>query len=221
MPKVFHILFVGLLCVVSVQARAEIFVWKDGVTNISLSFPDRWATIHNQKPNDVITIVGPSNRDGSNDMPECRMRVDDDRRFAIYPARYDKAIQHRYISGEFWDQYVNEFDNATVLEIRNDVALGQGHASFAHFRYDVPNGNGVSREGMAVASLYNNRINVIECTVNEGAYSKWERTFKAIAESVDLYNPGASSRPHGYYRDFSRDRSLRIHNRRPIEDYSF
>lgn len=220
MPKIFHFILGFVLCFAAFDARAEIFVWKDGLTNISLSFPDRWAVVNNQKPNDILTIAGPTNRDNTNDMPQCRMRVHDDKRFAIYPARYDGAIQRLNVSGEFWDQYVNEFDNATVLDMRNDAALGQGYASFAHFRYEVPFGDGIAREGMAFASLYNNKINVFECASVEGTFSKWERSFYGIAASVNLYGI-RSGHPHGYYRDFMDDKTLRIHNRRPVEGYTF
>ncbi len=192
------------------QAQAEVFVWKHDITQVSLTYPDAWRHVNNQKPDDVLTIVAPTNADGSNDFAACRMRVREDRRFAIQPARYAEQIQRESFSFDFWEAYAGEYNNTRIVEVRDGAGLGREVASMADFTFESVSDPDVQKRGLAFASLYNNRLHIFECTAAIDAFMGWVPEFRKIMHTVDLSRIG-NGKPQGQYRNFTKDKRLAIH----------
>lgn len=197
-------------CFSAGQANAEVFVWKHDITQISLTYPDAWRHVNNQKPDDILTILAPTNADGSNDRAACRMRVREDRRFAIHPAGYADEIQRDNFSFDFWEEYGGEFNNTRIVEVRDGAGLGREVASMADFAFESALEPGVLKRGLAFASLYNNRLHIFECSANLDAFMGWVPEFRKIMRTVDLSRIG-NGKPHGYFRNFTIDKRLAIH----------
>lgn len=173
----------GLCLMAQNQAHANFNVWQDDVTGLVLSYPDTWRTGLNQQPDDIFTIHGPS-ADG---MPSCRVRVRDDKRFQIYPPELSPSVQRVGYSAEFWGDYLTEFADPVVYQMRDYVGFGKGVGSqaVASFRSSIP-GKDMRRKAMIFAANYYDRLYLFECTVAYHAYDFWRPRFLSIAKTIDF-----------------------------------
>ncbi|MGB0720468.1 MAG: hypothetical protein ACPGRX_08340 [Bdellovibrionales bacterium] len=208
-----------IFCVFAKDVRADVFVWQDPVSGASLSFPDTWTVVHNQAADDVVSIAAPGITDAQ-DHAMCRMRVRDDRRFGLYPVRYSDNLQRLYISGAFWEDYALTYDNPTVEVVQNNKGLGRGFASYAELAYDSVRGPRLPKKAMALASLYNGRVYIVECSAEAVAFAGYRRDFLGIMKSVD-FRKSVYGAPHAPYRNFLNDRNTRIYGERLIDSYDF
>ena len=111
----------AVFCFIGIgSAKAEVFFIEDQVNRFSISFPDLWIRINNQKPDDELTIAGP----GEPDFAMCRVRVHEDRRFLIYPRKFADSIQKVAYSRDFWKKYLGEYDDVMVDNFREPTGLG-------------------------------------------------------------------------------------------------
>jgi len=102
------ILFTGLS-----TGRAEVFVFGNQQDRVGVSYPDTWMRIHNQKPDDVLTVVAP----GDGEFATCRVRVREDRRHLIYPPHLSAEVQRVAYSKEFWFDYMGEYDDSYIADV--------------------------------------------------------------------------------------------------------
>lgn len=205
-------LVAAVLCAVSfAPVRAEIFYIEDPVNGFSLSFPDLWAKVNNQKADDKLTVVGP----GQNDFATCRVRVREDRRHLIYPRKFASAIQKVEYSKDFWTDYLGEYDEVEVEVFKDEAGLGKGFASYAEVSYMTAEGPLVRKRGIMFAALYNDRAYIADCSSEKSVYAKWRPVFLSIVKSVD-FDKTIAEFPTGYYRDFSKDPELLINGPNPL-----
>lgn len=190
-----------------VPAQAETFYWQDDGTQVSLSFPDTWRMVHDQKADDVLTIVAPS--DGA--FPMCRMRVREDRRSVIFPRRFADEIQRVNYSRDFWEGYAGEFRAARLDDTHDDAGLGRGFGSYAHISFISDAGPRMKRRGIAMASSYRDKAFIFECSAEESVFEAWSPLFRQIARTVD-FRKEIHELPGGHYRHFPADGVIRIHN---------
>lgn len=200
----------------SQAAHADVVVAQDDVNGFSLSYPDTWHRVSDQLPDDKLTIFAPENGDNA----YCRMKVREDSRYAIYPARYSRAVQHTAVSKEFWDEYLSEFYFARPISIRNDAGLGRGFASFAEVSFVGDNWPRMHRRGVMAASLYGNSLYIAECSSSAEAFSAWHETFMGIIKSID-FEKAIFEMPSGHYRDFLGDRTILISNEKAVDLYAY
>ncbi len=196
-------------------ARADVFVWRDAESKLSLSFPDEWRRIHNQQPGDVFTVAAP----GNNEFATCRMRVWDDGRFTIYPRKYAANIQRVNYSREFWERYVGEFAGAEINGVWDNAGLGDGFASFADVSFISPIDPKMQKRGLIFATVYNDKAYVAECSSEAAAYGDWYKPFLSFVKSVDFRNE-YSPRLNAWYRTFQYDPVIRIRGRKDIDLYT-
>lgn len=181
------------------EAQADVFAWQHPDSGLTVSFPDTWKRSSNQDPRDVFTVVAPS---GNNANPKCVVKVLDDKRFVIFPARYGKAVNKEAHSRVFWERYLASYDDYTVYDVYDDGGLGRWHASYTTAGYTDMNGSVVERRrGIMFSSLYFDKNYIVECSAREHAYEDWHFHFTSIIKSIDfkkMYN----EIPSGNYRDF-------------------
>ena len=181
----------------SFDAKAEIFVVEDQDDRFSVSFPDTWAKVQNQKPDDKLTIAA----QGVNEFVECRVRVRNEERYLIYPEKLAAEVQRQYISRDFWDLYLGEYDAVDVLRFKDDSGLGYGHASMVEAAYETADGKIVRKRGLMFASVYGSNLYILECSSEASVYDKWRPAFLGIVKSVDFERVSHPKR-EGHYRDF-------------------
>lgn len=185
-------------------AKADYFVWTDSKTGLSLSYPDTWRVVHSQDPNDVVTVMAPSGRAHA----ACRVRADDERRFLIYPPRYDAAIQRISFSHDFWERYLHEYDNHAIEALYDGAGHGRGFASYAIATYDsrIP-GPDMARRALMFVSHYNDKVYVTECSSHADGFADWKHIFLSVAGSVD-FRKAHHETTVGHYRNFLVDPNL-------------
>ncbi len=195
----------ALILVFPSVARADYFVWQDEKTGLSFTFPDTWKMANNAAPDTIATVLGPSSANGQ---PSCRIDVRDDKRFIIYPARYNEAIQHVAVSEPFWKKYLAQYDRYTLGGVYDGAGLGKGFASFALASYDSHLGDVMqSRQAIMFASLYGGKIYVIECSALAHEYDRWEADFRGIIKSVD-FKKAYHELPIGEYANFLKEAEM-------------
>lgn len=196
------------------SATAEVFHVGSDAGRFSLSFPDTWAQSHNQKPGDVLTIWAP----GENDYASCRMRVEDDRRYVIYPVNYSAEIQRSAYSKDFWFDYLNEYTDPHLAYVTDVGGLGRGFASYAEAFYTTAVGPKVAKQAIMFASLYNDKAYILECSAEISAYPMWHQSFLSVAKSVDFTKIISEHRTGHYDPGFLSREPLIIYGERPFDD---
>lgn len=197
-------------------ARAEMFFYEDNDDNYTITFPDNWAIIDNQKPDDKLTIAG----QGTYDYATCRVRVREDRRFVIYPGKFDSDVQKVAYSRDFWNTYLGEYNNVVVDAFKDSSGLGLGYASMAEASYETAEGPLVRKRGLMFASLYHDHLYAVDCSSEESVYQKWRPVFLSIVKSVDFEAVRHKDRS-GHYRDFDQDPTLTIEGPTERDVYEF
>ena len=215
MKKILCFTVVSAMALMSniMPASADVFVWRDPVSKMTLSFPDTWRQVNNQNPGDVLTLQAA----GQNDFAGCKMNVADEGRFKIYPVRYSPQIQRVYISEDFWTQYLGQYNNVVVHNGTDNNGLAEGFASMASVSYETAKGARMKKTAIGFASHYRNRIYTVECSAEQSAYPKWHNAFLSLIKSVDFHD-GTNFAFTGYYRDFLKDNTLKVRGPSVFED---
>lgn len=195
------LLISALILLCPMTAKADYYVWQDPASGLSMSFPDTWKTVGDIDKADVITIVGPSDNNAN---PRCVVKVKDDKRFVIFPVQYGPDVQKEAVSRPFWEMYLGEYSDYTLNEVYNDSGLGRWHASYALAGYMKQDGTVLERRrAIMFASLYFDKMYIVECSSLDHAYDQWHFPFMSIIKSIDfkkMYN----ELPTGHYRDFQK-----------------
>lgn len=180
-------------------ARADYFVWQDPKTGASLTFPDTWRTINNQKPDDLVTVIGPSQAD----YPICRLRARGDNRFTVYPVWYSGDVQDVAYNRDFWDNYTGEYDDVEITGYDDDAGIGKAWASMieANFTSATPKDPAHPRTGLMWAGVYHDDAFILDCSSTSGSFRKWMPDFTSIAHSVDMRKV-IHENVNGNYRPF-------------------
>lgn len=188
----------------SAPARADYFVWEDAKSGLTVSYPDTWAMTNTRQPDDVLVLAAPSQGDDA----VCRIRVRDDRRFLIYPPHMDQDVQAVAVSENFWNDYLNEYDNVNLYGHTDAAGLGKGYGSFAVTGYQGGfTGPKAERRGIAVAALYFGKIYVADCSSTATSFEKWQRPFLGLISSID-FKKAHHELWTGEYRNFLSDPGL-------------
>ena len=194
-------------------AKADYFVWEDPKTGMSLSFPDTWDITNNQDPGDVVTVAAPSGRANA----ICRISSHEDERYAIFPPRFGESVQRIEYSTEFWDQYLREYKQPELYSLQDGTGMGRGWSSFAEagFTGSVPYPE-MERRAVLFASLYNNRVYILDCSSHKDAFDQWKGPFLSIAKSID-FKKANHELLTGHYRNFMNDPRMLLQG--PNGDY--
>lgn len=206
--------FVLVFSTIPTVAQAEIFFIEDQDDRFTITFPDLWKKVGNQKPDDKLTILGP---DGNNHLI-CRVRVRPDRRFVIFPHQFDDEIQRIAVSAEFWKNYLGEYNAVYVEEFKDGAGLGRGYAGLVEATYETDSSVPVKKKGIMLASLYHDQLYVVDCSAEESVYLKWRPAFLGIIKSVD-FDPVVYEPIHGHYRHFDEDAPVIIEGPKSLDVY--
>ncbi len=209
---------VGLATVLSSYAQAESFFFEDREERFTITFPDTWKRISNQKADDRITIAAP----GTNDYATCRVRVRQDRRYVIYPGKFDSDVQKVAYSRDFWNAYLGEFNDVVVDTFKDHSGLGSGYASMAEATYETAEGSLVRKRGVMFATLYHDRVYIADCSAEESVYHEWRPAFLSVVKSLDITAGNRHPKAVGHYRPFNnKGEEVKVLGRKKLDTYSF
>ena len=182
-----------------VVAKADYFAWKDEKSGLSMTFPDTWKVQNNLNPSTILTVMGPSD---NNAQPVCRVDVTSDRRYIIFPVRYGDDVQKTAIGLPFWKSYLGKYDNYELGSVYDGASLGRGFASYALASYNLRLGTVMqSRRAVMFASLYGDKMYVVECSALAHDYERWDADFRGIIKSID-FKKFYHELPTGDYANF-------------------
>lgn len=200
------------------SARADLAVWREVGSKMTLSFDDRWGMVSNQNPGDVLTLRVPDrSAHGHYDFAGCKVNITEDGRFKIYPRRNAGAIQRTAYSKNYWRQYLGLYDNVAFHSGGDNRGLGDGFASMIAFSFDSYKGARVRKRGLAFVSNYRNKVYHVECSAEESVYPRWHNAFLNVIKSVDFHD-GTNFAITGYYRDFLQDKTLKVRGPHVFDD---
>lgn len=183
---------------IAAPARADYFDWKDEKSGLTITFPDTWKMANNLRPDTILTINAPSDKD----QPVCKVNVSDDKRYTIFPARYGDAVQRVAVSKPFWEKYLGAYDSYEIGAVHDGAGLGRWFASYALASYSQRFGTVMqSRRAIMFASLYNDKLYVVECSALAHGYERWALDFKGVIKSVD-FKKAYHELPTGEYANF-------------------
>lgn len=176
------LLTTALTVLSAAPAAADFFVWQDAKTGASLTYPDTWRLINNQKPDDLVTLIGPS----QTDRPTCRLRARPDNRFTIYPVWYSNPVQDVAYNENFWNDYLGEYDNVQFHSYKDNAGIGRAFGSAAIASFQEPGKEDKTfRSAQMWAGVYHNTAFVLECSATNASFNTWQPDFLSIAKSVD------------------------------------
>ncbi|HOO82617.1 MAG TPA: hypothetical protein PK513_08945 [Alphaproteobacteria bacterium] len=220
MKKIFRLSSVCALalCAGVSSAAADVAMWRDVGSKMSLTYDDRWDAVSNQNPGDVLTIRAPNTAaHGLYNFAGCKVNIENDGRFKIYPRRNAGTIQRTAFSRDYWERYFGLYNDVVVHEGTDNNGLGEGFASMASFSFEDYKGAKVKKRGIAFASHYRNRVYLVECSAEESVYHEWHNAFLNVIKSVDFHD-GTNFAITGYYRDFLQDKTLKVRGPSVFED---
>lgn len=184
MTRLFLFLALFALTLTSASiARADYFLWQDEKSGLTITFPDTWKMQSTRGSDEVLRITAPSEGDN----PVCTVKVSDDGRYKIFPADYGDAVQKTAVSIPFWKSYMGHYDDYTIDRVFDGGGLGRWLASYAFASYMTRDGTAMQqRRGIMFASLYFDKLYVVECTSLNHAYEKWGPNFRSVIKSIDF-----------------------------------
>jgi hypothetical protein len=185
-------------------AQANYFVWTDPDTGMTLSYPDTWMRINNQKPGDKLSVALPSGEDRAT----CKVHVQEDKRFLYFPGRYHEAVQKVAYSTEFWSGIFANYSNVKVQRYLDGAGFGRGLGSYALITYDEKfPGTEQAMAGVMLVSLYHDDAYIATCSAKAAGFDRWRGYFGSFISSIEF------KKVHhelfvGEYRDFLNDINL-------------
>jgi hypothetical protein len=193
-------------------ATSDSFVWKDPVQGFTFSFPDSWGVQTPDSPTVRIRIAGPL----SQDFATCRIKAEEDGRLKIYPKHLMEEAVYETLDREFWENEIQDHNNAQLTDIRGPASLGgKGDATAIKEVFTLDTGDKtINMYGAQIASIYGDKRYVVSCSSKLEEFKKYAPVFATIMGSVDLdarYHPFAV----GYYRDFLADPKLMLPRSKP------
>lgn len=196
-------LVVALMVGMSPAAKADTFVWKDVPNGYTISFPDSWTMQTEDSPSTRIRVAGPL----AQELPTCRLQVQDDGRLKIYPKKYiDEAVVNT-LAREYWEKETGQYLEPEITAFFSPAGLGdKGDATAIQltFKQKIGSGELVNMHGVMISSIYGGKRYVGSCSSRAENYNRWSSLFMSILGSVqfdDRYHPFAT----GYYRNFLMD----------------
>lgn len=185
-------------------AQADYYLWEDEKSGLTITFPDTWKLMTSRHPHEILTITAPSH----NEDPTCTVKVEDDRRYVIYPPHYGDAVQREAVSVPFWRSYMGNYDEYRIDRVYDGGGLGRWLASYAFASYTKRDGTAYQqRRGIMFASLYNDKLYTVECSTLNHAYEKWDNNFRSIIKSID-FKKAYHEWPTGEHENFLKGADL-------------
>ena len=203
MHRFFILFFSVFLFVFAASANANEIVVNDQEERFSLSYPDHWFRKIPMQADDRLVISAPD--------PEadavCRMRVRTDRRFLIYPHGFQDEVQRLNYGLAYVRDYLSIRENVSIKAQSDFAGFGRGFATYAEADYTEEGKE--RRRGIVFASLYHDKVYIMDCSAKAGAYYDRRADFMNIIRSVD-FKKVLHEFPSGHYRNFMRDGKVRI-----------
>lgn len=195
-------LFILAALLVPTAAHATVDVYKNPQYGYQWNYPDSWMpqTETGGLPHSYRIVA-----DEGRSTAWCEITSDDDRRFIIYPAKYQGDIMERELGPEFWMTWLSDNDNVIYLDVSERSGLGSGAATSIYVDYTRHDGK--PERSFLAATIHGGVKYVAQCAAHPQEFAKYEKLFHSILATLKLkqaFHPF----PHGFYRDWSKDKPI-------------
>jgi len=181
------------------SAKADVYVWEDPDTRVTISYPDRWEPQGGLVAPDIYRLIV----DGD-DKAECTLSAHTDRRFLIYPRKYMDDAVRKEVDNDYWHTHFSNVDNLEFDYIR-EGGLGFGDARVAMVTFDRTVGENITRKtAITFASVYGDQQVVFQCESNAAVFDEYKDVFGSVVDSIE-FAPKYQMEKQGMYRDFFKE----------------
>lgn len=192
------ILAVSVFSFSAFETKADVFVWEDPKSGLTVSVPDTWDIVHSSHPDTVVTFQSSNKKEDA----KCEISLVKDLRFTIYPHRYEDEIQILNFGKKYWIEYLyDRYDTIRGLAVKNSIGIGRGYAGMAEAQYVTAGAEPSIRHAIGFVSHYYDDVYTLECSTLSGAFNRWRSIFMSVAGSVD-FKKKYHENLGGNYRNF-------------------
>ena len=186
-------------------AQANMDVWRDPVTKMTVSYPGEWRQVINQNPGDILTIQGAA----SPEFAQCVISTHEDGRFKIHTVGDMTAIQQEYFSDDYWNKYLKRYGQSRIDTILDGPRIDGQRGSMVYLDYDTAGGIKMRKRAIGQVAFFRNTVYTVECSAEASVFLRWEKPFKDVIASIKLHNP-TNGMISSYYRDFTQDPPVQV-----------
>lgn len=193
-----------MIALAPVLARAEIFVWKDPVYDIKVTYPDNWMRQAQLDDDLRLFILAPQGMDHA----ACRLYVKHDGRFMDAPAYGGQQVSGYVFNQDAIRRAVFERPDTDMVQLTGYTtagSLGSGAAVMAEVNFQKRwAGEVYPMHALVFATQYHGDNILMSCETLASAWPRWEAVMKGVFKSVSF--PSAfTPEPNGLYRRFQDD----------------
>lgn len=190
----FSFLFLALVFTPHV-VMAKSYTVFDSEFGFVFNFPDSWKSQGSLADGEKIHLVS------SKGEAECKLSAVEDRRFLVYPRRFDKEILSQEFDWSYWEDVTADYQDR-FFHFDNVGSIGRGDARYTVVDYS--SNDGQSKREVIYASLYGDMYFVARCYTDQNLYDEYVDHFMSMIGSID-FKPAYSAYNNGYYRNFMGD----------------
>lgn len=182
----------AVLCVLMAwgnPAKAEVFVWNDPATSLSLSYPDHWLRQAQLDGGEKLLISHPQ----GHDLAQCVLSAQD---------KTDRLLNAQTVL----DGLLNMgYGDATVTSHRDHASWANRVATITGARFSMMvDGQAYPMQAVQYSTLFKGQLHTLLCSAYQPRYQIHAGLFASVAASVKS-KIIATPYPNGRYRDFTRE----------------
>lgn len=194
MKKIALFLTLFSLALIPHSVMAKSYTWHNPDFGFSLKFPDHWKMQGGLVPEQEIRVLSPQSQ------AQCAFEASQDRRFLVYPRRFDKEILSNEFNWDYWEDVTSIYEDR-FFHFDKIGSLGRGDARYTVVDYITNDENAQAKRELIYASIYGDMYFVARCVTDQHLYDDFADTFMGMIGSID-FEPAYSAYRNGYYRDF-------------------
>ena len=187
---IMRVLILSILMLFTVSsAEAEVFVWNDHETGLSLSYPDSWRRQVQLREDERLRIMQPQ----GHDFAQCALYTMD---------QTDPLLDNAAVVDYFNNRGVLD---AVITKRTDNAGFGQTAAVYSEVNHSLSwAGQRWPMQAMVFDTISDGVRYSLVCSAVAGRLQRYRAFFLGIASSVDL-QPVGHPLPYGLYRDFMRE----------------
>lgn len=195
MKKMTVLFILAAVFVLTQPVLAKSYVWGDPDFGFTVKYPDSWKAQGGLTPEQQLRVIATQSQ------AQCSFEASQDRRFLVYPRRFDKEILSNEFNWTRWENITANYEDR-FFHFDKTGSLGRGDARYTVVDYlDVKNGVEKSKRELIYASIYGDMSFVARCASAPHNYDEFFDTFMRMISSVD-FTPAYSMHKNSYYRNF-------------------
>ncbi len=191
MKKILFLFTMMMSMAVASISFAKSYVWTDPAFGFTIQYPDLWKAQGALTATEQLELLAPQG------MASCRLEASEDRRFLVYPRRFDDEILAKEFEWSYWEDVTSHYEDR-FFHFDKFGSIGRGDARYTVVDY-IADGQ-VKRE-LIYASIYGDMHFRARCASPQHLYDDYFDQFMMMVSSID-FKPAYTAHRNSYYRNF-------------------